>query len=447
MAGQAADAWLNGPLQHHANPASPIDPQNAATLHPAWHIRTAEPVSAAPIAAGGRVYFTDWSDTAYAVNAATGRVVWKRTIGRPQERWPWHGLAGTGALVGGTWYVASVEGRLYALDAATGAVRFSERITNQRFAGVLADLQYVSGVLYIGLDSVAEPLSSMLGPGYVPKFRGQVLAVDAATGRVLWRTQLVRPPANGVPVWGGVAVDQARGLIYVATGNNYSGRASGTSDAMICMSARTGRIVWINQTIKHDVWIPTHPKGPDWDYGAAPQLFTVHRGGRAIPAVGAGDKAGLYLAFDRLTGRRLWKVEVGTTQGEGIRWDGSIANGTIYISSNTSFADMNAAAHPVRIRALDANTGASRWVRWRVQAGQGADASFLAHGVLFVGDETGGLGVYDAADGHTITELHAAGPISSAINSSGGFVYVGMGIPAIDGGRPGGDGVEAFAVR
>jgi polyvinyl alcohol dehydrogenase (cytochrome) len=444
--GGASDPWLGGPRQPHARLLAPITSANASTLHAAWRIPTPEPVSSAPIAAHGRVYFTDWGDTAYVADATTGHVIWKRTLGRPKESWPWHGLAGTGTLVGNTWYVASVQGTLWALDARTGAVRWKERVTHQRFAGVLADLQFTGGVLYIGLDSVAEPLSSVLGPGYKPKFRGQVLAMDAATGRVMWRTQLVHPPSNGAAVWGGVAVDQGIHRIYVATGNNYSGKPSGMSDSMVSLDSRTGRVIWVDQTFKHDVWLPTHPKGPDWDYGAAPQLFTVHRGGRSIPAVGAGDKAGLYVVFDRRTGRPLWHVEVGSTAGEGIRWDGSLGNGVVYIASNLGFADMNAAKYPVRIRALDMNTGGSLWVRRHVQAGMGADSSFLAGDVLFVGDETGAICAYDAHSGATLASVHAAGPISSSLNSAGRFVYAGTGIPAADGGTPGGDGLQAFAI-
>jgi polyvinyl alcohol dehydrogenase (cytochrome) len=443
----AADPSLTGPRQPHARLTGPITIANASSLHAAWHIRTSEPVSSAPIVSDGRVYFTDWSDTAYVADAATGHVIWKRAIGRPHENWPWHGLAGTGVLVGQTWFVATVEGRLYALNSTTGAVRWQRRITEQRFAGVLADLQYANGVLYIGLDSVAEPMSAVLGPTYKPRFHGQVLALNAARGTVIWRTQLVHTPSNGVAVWGGVAIDRARHRLYVATGNNYSGIASGKSDSLICMNSRTGRIVWFDQTFKHDVWLPTHPKGPDWDYGAAPQLFTVHQHGRAIPAVGDGNKAGLYVVFNRTTGRPLWHIEVGTTQGEGIRWDGSLGQGVLYISSNLTFKDVNAAAHPIRIRALDMNTGRSIWVRRGVQAGQGADASFLAHDVLFVGDETGTIGVYNATTGHTITHLQAPGPIASDINSTGRYVYAGSGIPTIDGGQPGGDGLEAFTTN
>jgi polyvinyl alcohol dehydrogenase (cytochrome) len=441
-----ADPSLGGLRQPHARLTGPITAANAATLHKAWRIPTREPVSSAPIVSAGRVYFTDWADTAYVANATTGHVVWRRTLGRPKESWPWHGLAGTGVVVGGTWYVASVEGELYALNAATGAVRWKERITHQRFAGVLAALQYTRGVLYIGLDSVAEPLASVLGPGYKPRFRGQVLAVDATSGRVAWRTTLVHAPSNGVPVWGGVAIDPGLHRLYVATGNNYSGKPSGMSDSMVCLDQRTGRVVWVDQTFKHDVWIPTHPKGPDWDYGAPPQLFTVHRGGHSIPAVGAGNKAGLYVVFDRRTGRPLWHVEVGSSAGEGIRWDGSLGHGIVYIASNLSFADENPGAHPARIRALDMDTGRSAWVRWRVQAGKGADSSFLAHDVLLVGDETGGIGAYDAGTGATLTELHAAGPISASLNSAGRFVYAGTGIPTALGGAPGVDGLEAFTI-
>jgi polyvinyl alcohol dehydrogenase (cytochrome) len=185
---------------HHANMRAGINSDNADQLRLAWKVTTQEPVSHAPLLHNGRVYFADWGGTAYAVDAETGEVIWKNKVENP-KKWPWHGLAGTGEIANDTYYLASVEGNLFALDLETGEVKWKTRITDQKHGGTLAPPLYHDGLLYVGLESVEEPLSKML-PEMKLNFQGHVKAFDADTGELVWDLPLVESPHTGVPVWG-----------------------------------------------------------------------------------------------------------------------------------------------------------------------------------------------------------------------------------------------------
>jgi len=436
---------LYGLSERHASDRTSITAANAASLREAWRLNTAAPVSHAPLVHRGTVYVADWSGTVYAADARTGKLRWKRTIAKPMTKWPWHGLAATGEIANGTLYEVSVEGRLYALDLRSGRTKWSRSITRQQYAGALAPPQYFNHLLYVGLESVAEPLSKMKGKSFDPRFRGMVEAFDADTGRLVWTRATVRPPKNGVAVWGGFAVDPALCAVYFGTGNNYSGKPSPMSDSLVAVNAMTGRVLWYDQTWTHDVWLPVKPIGPDWDYGNAPQLFTVHRNGRAMRAVGIGNKSGLYMAFDARTGKPLWHTVVGYgSVGGGIRWEASLGHGVIYASSNNNYADSNPAQFPLSVKALDMNTGAIRWARPKVQHAIGSNAGFRSRDVLLIGDATGTIQGYRTSDGSTVASFTAPGPVAASLNVVGDTLFVGTGLPAAFGGGPNGNGLVAY---
>ena len=129
--------------------------------------------------------------------------------------WPWHGFAGTGAIGEGVLFEASVEGMAYAINTETGEVLWSTDIAEDPQAGNLTKMTYYDGLVYLGLSSVEEVLSTQ--PDFVPDFRGEVLALDAATGEIVWQLPLVTEPHNGVAVWSSFAIDPELGLLYFTT--------------------------------------------------------------------------------------------------------------------------------------------------------------------------------------------------------------------------------------
>jgi polyvinyl alcohol dehydrogenase (cytochrome) len=201
-------------------------------------------------------------------------------------------------------FEASTEGNAFALDEVTGDVKWQSHFAANPAGGSISQLLYNNGLIYIGLSSVEEALSTQ--PGYTPSFTGSVMALDANTGKTVWERPLVQAPANGVGVWSSCALDPALNALFFATGNNYTGDPSPTSDAMISVNAKTGDLLWTKQILNNDLWVPGHPIGPDWDFSGGAQLFTANVNGQTRQLVGAGSKSGIYWAFDRHTGDIVW---------------------------------------------------------------------------------------------------------------------------------------------
>jgi len=132
-------------------------------------------------------------------------------------------------------------------------------------------------------------------------FRGSVTALDAGTGRTIWKTYTIADApartgtnATGTPslgpsgagVWSAPTIDPARNVLYVGTGNAYSSPVAATTDAVMAIALDTGRMLWAQQLLADDAWIPGCPAGssagncpekigPDYDVGASPVLTTT----------------------------------------------------------------------------------------------------------------------------------------------------------------------------
>jgi polyvinyl alcohol dehydrogenase (cytochrome) len=296
-----------GLQNQRADMTTALSSSDVGQLPQAWHAATDEVVTHAPLVANGRVYFADWGGTVYAADATSGKIIWKHTIEQPKMAWPWHGFAGTGALADNVLIEASVEGNAFGIDPATGKVLWQTRITDQPTAGNLSTLLAHDGLVYIGLQSVDEPLSKKK-EGFKPMAQGHVMALDTKTGKQVWDRPLVQPPHNGVPMWSSFALDPEMNALFFGTGNNYTGEPTELSDSVIAVNAKTGDILWARQVTGNDTWTKEQPVGPDYDFGAGAQLFEATIDGQPRKLVGAGQKSGLYWAFDRATGDPVWST-------------------------------------------------------------------------------------------------------------------------------------------
>lgn len=428
MAAASAEDTL---ANRRVNPGAGINAKNADKLDEAWRVTGDDPVSHMPLVQDGVVYFADWGGNVYAVDLTSGDTVWKKAIGDPKKEWPWHGFAGTGALGEDQLFEASVEGEVYAIDQKTGEVNWSTHVAEGPHGGNLSKLLYHSGTVYIGLASVDEPLSKEM-PDLKLTFRGQVVALNAKDGSEVWRKDLVKSPHNGVAVWSGFALDPDRNILFFDTGNNYTGDATDLSDSMIAVDTKNGDTLWSYQVTSHDVWIPPMAIGPDYDFGAGPQLFSAKDGdGNSRPLVGAGQKNGFYSVFDRTTGKHVWSTFVGyAAVGGGIRGAASIEDGKIYLFSNNGYEDGKPPEKfPMTVKALDAATGDNLWTQDKAQPANGASSGFLADGVYFVGSLDGTLQGYRASDGKVLWTEKAPGAIASSLNVAGDFLLAGIGVP------------------
>lgn len=437
---------------HHANLNSEINSSNVAGMKEAWYMHTEEEVSHAPLVENGTLYFADWGGNVYAVEAKSGKEIWKKKVqDKVMEKWPWYGFAGTGALGigdhGDLLFEASVEGQAFAIDKKTGEVRWQAEFAEDEHAGNVGTISYYDGKLFIGLQSVEEPLHQMI-PDFKPNFQGSVVALDASTGEQLWRTKLVEDPGNGVPMWSSFAIDTESGILYFTTGNNYTGKATELSDALVAMDPNSGEILWARQVTQNDVWTMAKPHGPDYDFGAGPQLFTATVDGQERQLVGAGQKSGTFYVWDRQTAEPIWSTTVGDGAiGGGIHGEGSVGDGQIIIWGNNAFPYSAPGDHPMDIAAVDPSTGGYKWVVPDAQPALQISAGFIASDVYFIGSLDGKVRAYRTSDGKKLwTASNPHGSVASSLTVDGNMLFWGSGVPGNFGGK-GPFGLIAYQLR
>ena len=222
---------------------------------------------AQPTVAGGRVYVGSQNGTVYALDAASGCIRWTFAAG---------GGVRTALTLGPSTgdapavvYFGDTAAKFYALNAENGQVIWTRLVDDHPLARITGSATFHDGRLYVPVSSYEE------AQGADPKyecctFRGSVSALDARTGAVAWKTILITDPlarrgtsSAGAPLWGpsGAAVwsaptiDIRRGAVYVATGNAYSGPAPATSNAVIALDLATGAVRWVRQVTPGDVYL------------------------------------------------------------------------------------------------------------------------------------------------------------------------------------------------
>ena len=381
------------------------------------------------------------------------------------------------------------------MDAATGALVWKVAAETFPSARLTGSPVLHEGRLYVPVSSSEEGVGSLTDYECC-RFRGSVVALDAATGRQIWKTHTipeeprpVRKNAKGVqlwgpsgaPIWSSPVVDPVRRTLYVTTGNNYSDPTTATSDAFMAMDLETGRILWTHQVTARDAYVSAcrltdktncpEANGPDFDFAASPILVTLGNGRRALVA---GHKSGNVYAVDPdREGARLWETRVGEGGSMGgVQW-GSAADGEhVYVAlsdlgrimlSYTQFtdADRTRGGGMFALRLAD---GARVWhtppppcdARPRCSPAQSGAVSALP-GVAFAGSLDGHLRAYSASTGAVVWDydtvrtyetvngvparggsLDGPGPVIG-----GGMVFVNSGY-TVDGGAPG-NVVLAFA--
>src|SRR5579875_3277021 len=260
-----------------------IGPGNVAGLTPRWVLTTTGNVAATPAVSAGVVYVPDLGGTLWAVSAASGSVIWSAQVGSyvgssfdVSRTTPAVSgdeiMIGTGATSATP--AAPVGAYLLGISASTGALLWRTKVATDPYSMITASPVIDDGIVYAGVSSDDELASSA-----TPTFRGSVVALSARTGQVLWQTYTAPPGYTGNAVWGSTpVVDHATGLLYVATGNNYtvppgvcaSPLDTGCTppapddyfDSVLALSLRTGQVVWAKGTLTSDTWTVTDPTGP-----------------------------------------------------------------------------------------------------------------------------------------------------------------------------------------
>jgi outer membrane protein assembly factor BamB len=309
----------------HYSPLTQIDRTNVGRLREAWRFETGEgELQTQPLMIGGTLYGVDPHQGVFALDAATGRVKWRHA---PDEQGaqPVRGL--TYWTDGRTRRLFSSNGSyLIALDAETGqaAHDFGDDGRIDLREGLGRDPRqapaYLTtpGVIYGDMIITGFRTSEVH-----PAAPGAVRAFDVRTGKLRWKFNILPQPGEpgsetwpkdawktggAANNWAGMALDQARGLLFVPTGSPvddfYGADRIGANlyaDSLLALDARTGRLFWHFQEVHHDIW--------DRDFPSAPVLLTVRRGGKRIDAVAQTTKQGVVYLFDRVTGTPLFPVE------------------------------------------------------------------------------------------------------------------------------------------
>lgn len=454
------NGWGVDVAQHRFQPAAMagLRAEDVPKLKLKWAFGYADAnqAYAQPAIVGGRLFVGSAASKVYALDARTGCIYWKidtdsavrtaMTIGE---------IAKADANASG-WaaYFGDQHGNVYAVDAATGKLLWKTSLDPHPDVHVTGAPTLAAGRLYVGVSSLEE-VSGADPKDECCKFRGSLSSLDAATGKVIWKTytiadaaQPVRKNSQGVQLWGpsgaGIwsspTVDLARHMVYATTGDNYSDPPTETSDAFMAFDLDTGKIAWSSQMSRGDAYnvdcdIPgdkqvncPQSKGPDFDFGSSAILVDLPQGHRALVA---GAKSGVVYAVDPdARGKLLWQRRVGTggTLG-GVQWGSAADAKNIYVALS-DVQRRAAAAGSQAGRAsvygvpyeLDPKIGGGLWalklatgdVAWHTphpgctkpgcSPAQSAAVSAIP-GVVFSGGVDGHLRAYSAQDGRIIWDV------------------------------------------
>ena len=453
-----------------------IGPHNVRDLHLKWTFTTGGNVSATPTVAEDAVYFPDLNGNLYAVDKHTGDLIWSHKVSE------YNGVENAStrvspALEGDHLYIGlRSPADLISIDRRKGALEWITSIDSHPAAGITGSPIVYDGVIYIGISSGEEGLSEQAKYPCCT-FRGSVVAVNASTGKILWKTYTV-PDNGGKPggysgasVWSPPAIDIRRNTIYAGTANNYTAPASVVAcvnadpskdcvahddyfDSLLAMDLKTGRIKWGTHLRKYDIWTlacirPAAPRANcpvpssfDSGSGSGPNIIG--------DIVGLGQKDGTYWAIDAESGKPIWKTQVdpGGASG-GIQWGTATDGWRIYV------AGANSDHLPYKLEpsgdfvtggawsALDVRTGKILWQTADPTSGAvDLGAVSVANGVMYAGSNSGHMYALDARDGKILWDYNSEGSVIDGPSIVGDSLFWGSGYILIPNNK-----VFAFSMR
>jgi quinoprotein glucose dehydrogenase len=340
--------WLyygGDPGNSRYSPLADINAGNVQRLQIAWQWKHWEtPLSefgttpgffeSTPLMMDGVLYVTTPYNSIAAVDAETGKELWRfdgegYKLGQLLSASGWK-LRGTAFWRDGgkLRMFLNSRHRLFALDAQTGkpVKSFGENGVTFLTEGLprISDIKHVTQssppVVYRDLVIVGSQIPDRV---QMPDPMGYVQAFNAHTGKRVWAFSVIPQSAKDpgadtweneswrnaghANVWAPMALDEARGLLYLPTStpssDYYGGKRHGAglfAESLVCLDAATGKMKWYFQTVHHGLW--------DYDNPAPPNLVTITVDGRRIDAVAQVTKQGFTYVFDRVTGKPVWPI-------------------------------------------------------------------------------------------------------------------------------------------
>jgi polyvinyl alcohol dehydrogenase (cytochrome) len=346
-------------------------------------------------------------------------------------------------------------------------------VDDQALTRITGAAAYYDGVVYVGTSS-SEEISGLQANYECCRMRGSVNAVDATTGKTVWKFYTIpnkaevvgtRPDGRkkwgpaGLGVWSAPTIDPKRGVVYVTTGDTFTVPAEPLSDSILALELKTGKLRWSYQATRGDSYMtgcsaanrgPNCPEtnGPDYDFGSSVVLTSLPNGKEIL--VG-GHKGGAVLALDPdRKGKLLWSEILGSKMAS--------ARGDIVFGGAV---DHTAAYYALQenkgVASVDLKTGRTRWILHpappadrQTRVGSAAAVTVIP-GVMLNGGWDGILRGYSTADGHelwrydtvkafdTVNGVQAKGGSMGAPGAvvAGGMLFVGSGYIGTSNGMPG----------
>jgi polyvinyl alcohol dehydrogenase (cytochrome) len=331
-----------------------------------------------PVIFGDRVYVASMAGKLYALDTATGCVHWRFDF-RGGARATMSLGKLKAAPSGWALYLGDDRMMMRALDAASGKELWATKVDDHVVGRITGSPALYDDVLYVPL-SASEESQGNVGAYGCCTFIGTVVAVSAVDGKVLWKRRILdeaphptrKNPAGtqmygpaGGAIWSAPTVDAKRGLVYVATGDSYTEVSHPTSDAVLALEMKTGAIRWANQVLADDNFMSGTINGP---LGKRGPDYDFGSSPQLVKVGGkdvliTGNKSSIVYAMDPATGKAVW-----TTPKLGI---GGAAGGVEWSTATDGkivyapLADRATGEGKPGLVALEAATGK---VLWRVDA-------------------------------------------------------------------------------
>jgi polyvinyl alcohol dehydrogenase (cytochrome) len=458
------NGWGNGLEQRRFQPAemARLSPDEVSRLKLKWAFgfQGASRAYGQPAVLGGMLFVGSASAKVFALDAKSGCMYWEFGSKAPVRTAISVGQGPRGLLV----YFGDQRANAYAVDAMTGQQVWAQHIDEHPAAIITGAPVLDDGVLYVPVASFEEA-STMRSSTTCCTFRGSVVALDAHSGKVLWKAySIAAVPAPtrqndagvqmfgpaGASIWSSPTIDRSRNLVYVTTGNSYADATTDGSNAFIAFKLDTGERAWVHQATEGDAYTMAcnssdaagrgncpQANGPDVDFGNSAILASLPGGRRALIA---GQKSGVVHALDPdRSGALLWRTAVGVGgKLGGVQWGSAVDEQNVYV-----------AVSDVRIAAVAPGTPGGQQTPWGVtlrvdpDAGGGLLALKVATGevvwktphpgckgapgcspaqsaavtaipgVVFSGGLDGHLRAYAASSGSIIWDVDTKGPYAT----------------------------------